>query len=171
MANNGYLVKLKRTHAVLEQMWAIKTRPAIKPLELANYEHERMCADVYVSLKLTGHLQEWEVNSAKHRLIEEDRKAVFLDRIIYWEIDRGTEKKGAISYKATRYVKLNGRFHVIFVAPNEDRANAILHELPTNRGAQFLVSLHEYMKHDPLAQAYVSANRPGDFQYLNDFPN
>jgi hypothetical protein len=170
MSKNGFIVQLSRPHATLEQMWAVKTRPAIKPLELANYEHERMCADVYVSFYLTGQLQEWEVNSAKHRLIEEDRKSVFLDRQIYWEIDRGTERRGAIKSKADRYVKLSGRFHVIFVAPHEDRANAILNELPTNRGGQFLVTLYEYIKRDPLSEAYVSANRASEFQFLEDIP-
>jgi len=64
-------------------------------------------------------------------------------------------------------MKLPGVFHVIFVAPNPNRAEEILDELPRNRGTQFVVTLYEYLKLDPLMRAYVSANQPTDFQELS----
>ncbi len=170
--------QLSKPHKNLQDMWALHKRPPILGLEYENYQHEQMCADVYIALKLTGENQEWTANKAKHRIIEEDRKSIFLNRPVYWEIDRGTEKKpGVIESKANRYIKLSrefkekgfdGMFYVIFVVEDFERQLYILKRLPENRGSQFLVtSLKDFSQH-PCGDAYVLASRKTELVYLQD---
>lgn len=170
MFKDGYLWKINRPHHSLDYQWALKVtgKPSPKPYELSSYEHARMTGDVYVALALTGEMSDWVNNTEKHRLLEEDAKCFLSGRQVYFEVDRNTEHVGDIAHKAARYMKLDGWFHVIFVAPHGARANNIMNELPENRGTQFVVTLFESISTDPLQNIYVSANRTADFQFLSD---
>lgn len=172
MANDGYIVKLDRPHSSLDYHWALRAKgtPLPKPLELSGYEHAVMVGNMYVTFYLTGKLTTWQPTPIKHRVLEEDAKATFefSTANFYLEIDRATEHKGVIKSKAERYMKLKETFHVIFVVPDEKRAEAVLDELPRNAGTRFLAALHDDIHRDPREQIFVSANRPADFQYLSD---
>jgi hypothetical protein len=172
MAGDGYIAQVERPHASLDYQWAsrIKGKPLPKSLRLSGYEHAVAVADVYVAWKLTGLLRSFRSNPLKHRALEEDiRMTVSLGPApLYWEVERSPRGKGVIAGKAARYMKLPGPLHVIFTAVSGGHAEDILDELPRDRGALFIVTLHEYVSADPLMQGYVSADRPSEFQSLQD---
>ena len=173
MVNDEIIYKIERPHSSLDYHWAltIPRQPKLKPLKLYGYEHTRIVGDVYVAMAKTGKLDLWQSTPIKHKSLEEDAKArlTVSPNFIYFEIDRDTQHKGVIASKAERYMKLQDRFHVIFVTLNQGRAEEILDELPKNQGTKFIVALEEYITASPLYDCYVVASRPADFQYLDEF--
>lgn len=172
MADDDYIAQIERPHASLDYQWAlrIKGKPLPKPLKLSGYDHAVAIADVYVAWKLTRLLQSFQTKPLKHRTLEEDIKMTISLTLVplYWEVERSPREKGVLASKAARYMRLPKPLHVIFTAISGSHAEDILDELPRNQGSLFIVTLHEYILADPLTQSYVSANRPSEFQNLQD---
>jgi hypothetical protein len=172
MAGEEFIAKIERPHASLDYQWAlrIKGKPLPKPLKTSGYDHAVAVADIYVAWKLSGLLQEFRATPVKHRSLEEDARTVIslTPAPLDWEVERSPREKGVIASKAARYMKLPKPRHVIFTATSGSHAEDILEELPRNQGTLFIVTLHEYLLVDPLMKGYVSANRPTEFQDLQD---
>src|SRR5687767_9099277 len=67
-----------------ENLWALKPHPIIKEFEYEppkaeihsfKYEHEKACADVFVTLTLTGKLYDWKAHKKLTKGIIPDRTA------------------------------------------------------------------------------------------------
>lgn len=91
-------------------MWAIKPNPINRDLgyeppraeiHTYKYEHEKACADVFVSLVLSGKLIGWEQHKKIGGIIP-DRTAT-LDGTVYIEVEMGSQDK--IRQKAESYKK------------------------------------------------------------------
>lgn len=87
----------------------MKPHPIIKELELEppkseihsfKYEHEKACADVFVTLALTGKLYGWELHKKIAKGIIPDRTAL-MDTPVYIEVEMGSQDK--IRQKADNY--------------------------------------------------------------------
>jgi hypothetical protein len=172
MASDFSVARIDRPHASLDYQWALRVagKPLPKKLALSGYDHAVAVADVYVAFKLTGLLQSFQSNPLKHRSLEEDAQMVISlsPLTLYWEVERSARKKGEIAYKAARYMKLPRPIHVIFSATGINHAEDILEELPRKNGTRFIVTLHEYILHDPLMAGYLSANRIDELQPLEN---
>lgn len=92
-----------------DNLWALKPHPIIKEFGFAppkaeihsfKYEHEKACADVFVTLALTGKLYGWEAHRKIAKGIIPDRIATF-DQIAYIEVEMGSQNK--IKEKADNY--------------------------------------------------------------------
>jgi hypothetical protein len=168
MAGDFSIARIARPHASLDYQWALRRTPLPKPLKLSGYDHAVAVADVYVAFKLTGLLESFQSNPLKHRSLEEDAKMTLSVSPVplYWEVERSPRKKGEIAHKVTRYQKIPEPIHVIFSATDGNHAEDILEELPRKNGTRFIVTLHEYILHDPLMAGYLSANRIDELQPL-----
>jgi hypothetical protein len=167
MADERLINKLKSPHRTLEIMWAHKdTR---KELELSGYEHFKAMGDIFIGLVSSGKLEAFGIKKPKEKNVIEDLRfrVSGVEETFYVEEDRGTMGAEKIESKVERYVKLGGRFHVIFCVPDENRAENLLTILAKyRRGNQFLVTLHEYMSSDPLLSIYVSPKDPEKYLSL-----
>jgi hypothetical protein len=155
-------VKCFTPYPRLPKHWTLSKRG----MSTHGYAHETMCADVYVSCYLAG-ATDW-IQEPKLQGIIPDRGCTLLGKEIYWEIDRGTEGLDRIESKVKKYVGLSGKFYVIFVAHETNRADNILSVLKKfQRRNQFLVTLHDYIQLSPFTDGYVSPLNP-TLQYLED---
>lgn len=128
-----------------------------------------------------GLLQDWIHTSDQKMGFRFDRCATIGNNKYYFEVERGTHTLAAIQKKVEQYLKLPGRFHVIFTV-QDYRANPfaeidktgkqfgaeILTLLQTyKRGSQFLVAPHHLLLENPHAQLLVSPeNKAYSFQSL-----
>lgn len=92
-----------------EKLWALTNNKIIKELgykppkdeiHYTKYEHEKACADVFVTLALTGKLTGWEIKKAISKAIIPDRIAYY-GGTIYVEVETGS--KDEIKQKAEAY--------------------------------------------------------------------
>lgn len=167
MVDEKILIKLPRPHATLDYMYSLKGKR--KPLALSNYDHELACADVFVGFKSTGQLEDWAYYPNDFSTVEPDRKARLtgIRQDLYLEIDRGTEPGWKLEKKILWYP--SGPHQVIFVAPNDTRADQILGLLEsTKRGNQFLVTLQDWIA-NPLSEIFVSPLDVEKKHRLSDF--
>jgi hypothetical protein len=167
MVDDRLINKLPRPHAILEWMFADKDMR--KPIELSGYAHVLGMGDIFIGLVSSGKLERFGYKKPKEKNVIEDLrfKLVGVDEIFYVEEDRGTMGIEKIQSKVERYMKLPGRFHVIFCVPDERRAENFLTMLVNyRRGNQFLVTLHEYLSSDPLKSIFVSPKAPENYLSL-----
>jgi hypothetical protein len=164
MVKDRKINKLPRPHAVLEWMFADKEMR--KAIELSGYAHVLGMGDIFIGLVSTGKLEKFGYKKPKEKDVVEDLrfKLSGIDETFYVEEDRGTMGLDKIESKVQRYMKLPGRFHVIFCVPDENRADNFLTMLSKyRRGNQFLVTLHEYLSSDPLLDIYTSPKDPENY--------
>ena len=143
--------------------------PQVIGLRNTTHEHERACADVYVTYHLSWTVRFWETVPADEYLqlgLKPDRASTIEGRIIFWEVDKGTETLSVIRKKVERYIQLsqlhpNQKFYVIFTA-SKDRARSILLDVlpPFKRGNQFLVAEHKSVVERPMEAVFVSPLDP-----------
>lgn len=125
--------------------------PKTKALNLHNWQHEKMCSDLYVSLETTGLLQRWEYEAHEEYLrigLKPDRVCLFNGKIFFIEADNGTEVLSTIQEKGVKYRQLSNlhrdrRFWVIFITIGKRRLENILSVLPKDRGAMFQAILYK----------------------------
>jgi len=151
--------------------------PHIKALNRFNHEHERACADLYCTYSLTWNVKYWEAVPAEEFLelgFAPDRSSIIDGRIIFWEIDKGTETLAVIRKKVERYIQLSRlhperKFHVVFTA-TRGRAKSILLDvlLDFKRGNQFLVAEHQSVVKNPYGEVLVSPKEPAKWLKLTD---
>jgi hypothetical protein len=125
------------------------------------YKHERLCADLYVALKLTGVDFLWYSADDQKKGFRFDRALKIFDKRFFFEVETGSaysRRHENIPKKIDQYLTLEGRFHVIFVVCDYEgvtTAKQYATEISTilqryNRGSQFLVAPHVGLAHSPL---------------------
>jgi len=138
-------------------------------LRNTNHEHERACADLYVTYCLSWNLNFWETVPHEEYLelgLKPDRASKIEDRIIFWEVDKGTETLAVIRKKVERYIALSNqhpgrKFYVIFTASKGRAQSILLDVLPEfRRGNQFLVGVHESVVQNPYDAVFKTPVAP-----------
>lgn len=120
------LLKSKSYGFAKENLWSLRQHPIIKELDLSpprgevhtfKYDHEKLCADIFVLLYSTGNLYSW--GQKKLSGIIPDRYFEYGDRLVYLELERGTQDQKRIIGKLQAYKKwfreTGEKFHVWFV--------------------------------------------------------
>jgi hypothetical protein len=180
--------KLIRVHKIGQNDPLYFFLPTTKAPSVFSHAHERGCADIYVTYEKTGQLQKWAVPEAFADYEEyvkvglrPDRISVIDGKIVFWEIDRGSENYDAVSDKIPRYVEISRRhpahrFNVVFTTKDyfrhrngkavlrqsaKTRAKRILLDLMEfKRGSQFIVGQHGEIIKDPLGAVFASPLNP-----------
>jgi hypothetical protein len=124
--------------------------PQNKAVNLHNWQHEKMCSDLYVSLETTGLLKHWFFEPNKEYLdigLKPDRVCLYDGKIFFIEADNGTEVLSTIQEKGVKYKQLSNlhrdrRFWVVFITKGKRRLENILSVLPKDRGAMFQCILY-----------------------------
>ena len=151
--------------------------PQVIGLRNTNHEHERACADLYVTYTLTWNVRFWESVPHEEYLelgLKPDRVSNIDGRIIFWEVDKGTETLAVIRKKVERYIDLSKlhpdrRFHVIFTATKARAKSILLDVLPDfKRGNQFLVAEHQSVIERPYENVFVSPLDPAKWLSIVD---
>src|SRR5689334_19155111 len=103
--------KLIRVHKVSQNDPLYFFLPFTKAPTIFSHSHERSCADIYVSYAMTAQLQSWSVPEVMEDYEEyvqvglrPDRISVIDGKIVFWEIDRGTENYEDVSDKIPKYI-------------------------------------------------------------------
>ena len=126
--------------------------------------------DIYVALRKTGLPLTWTAKSTQKDGFRYDGSFQIFDKQFYLEVERGTQGIKDIEQKVEAYLKLPGRFHVIFSVsdykPNpydpivktaKQYGMEILEFLEgVRRGNQFLVSPHVLLSTRPLDPVLIS---------------
>jgi hypothetical protein len=180
--------KLIRVHKVGQNDPLYFFLPTTKAPSVFSHTHERNCADIYVSYENTGQLERWAVPEVMADYEEyvkvglrPDRISKIAGKIVFWEIDRGSENYEAVSDKIPNYIELGRRhpehrFHVIFTTrdyyrhkngkdvlrqSSQTRAKRILLDLMEfKRGNQFIVGQHDTIINDPQGAVFASPLAP-----------
>jgi hypothetical protein len=146
-----------------------------KAPSIINWKHEFDCGNLYTSLWLTGLLDAWWYDQIMESGVKPDRVSHFKGKLIFWEVDRGTEIHSKVESKLPMYLDLYRQrpdqvFYVIFTAPTKKRAKNILMDdlLPVNRGFRFLVALHDDVLNTPLNPIFVSPKQPDSYLSIDD---
>lgn len=136
---------------------------------LQGFQHELAAANLYVAYETTGKLEQWYTEPHEEYLsigLKPDRASVIDGRIVFWEVDRGTEILAVIREKVERYIRLSQlhperRFYVVFSAP-KGRAKSILLDVLTDfrRGNQFLACDQARVTATPLEPVFAGPVDP-----------
>jgi hypothetical protein len=93
--------------------------PTTNRLRFGLYEHEIICADVYVSYRACECWCEPNGANLQALKLEPDRHMIWSGLHIFWEIDRGTESPKIIKDKMEKYIRYKEEigkfFYVVFV--------------------------------------------------------
>lgn len=119
------------------------------------------CADIYTALKLTGQEFTWIAKDDQKNGFRFDRAFEMFGKQFFLELETGSHfyrNEQVIPDKVTRYMKLEGWFHVIFVTMDYDpavtatrNAEDLIRLLSVyGRNTQFLITTHEAFLVDPL---------------------
>jgi hypothetical protein len=188
--------KLIRVHKVGQNDPLYFFLPSTKAPTQFSHPHERSCADIYVSYQVSGSLQRWGLPEAFEDYQEyvkvgllPDRISKVVGKIVFWEIDEGSENYDTVSDKIPRYIQLSKRhpehrFHVVFTTKDcyrfkngkqvlrqsaGARAKRILLDLMEFKcGNQFMVGLHRAIVSDPLGAVFASPLAPDKLISLAD---
>lgn len=188
--------KLLRVHRLSQNDPYYFFLPTTKAPTLHSHIHERDCAEVYVAYETSGQLLKWAIPEAFSDYDEyesiglrPDRISTIGNKIVFWEIDRGTENYDKVNDKIPRYIELGKRhpthrFHVVFTTKDsfrqknrkqilrqsaEARAKRILLDLiEYKRGSQFVVGCLKDILSDPLGAVFVSPLEPETLKSLVD---
>jgi hypothetical protein len=142
-------------------LWALKPNPLIREMgyepprseiHTFKYEHEKTCADVFVTLVLTGKLLSWAVHKKLGKNIIPDRTAD-LGKTVYIEVEMGSQDKIWQKANAYRQYFTDNRkpFEVWFLVKDEAqlaRAEQDLADFPSHYRASLLSQFHFDMRSD-----------------------
>lgn len=127
---SGKALRLAEEAINQESEEEIKITPPRAEIHSFKYEHEKTCADVFVTLLLSGKLCGWEAHKKIAEGIIPDRIAE-LDRLAYIEVEMGS--KNEIREKAERYRKFyydsRKRFEVWFLVGTDKLYESGLEDL------------------------------------------
>lgn len=173
MADDG-LIRATRIHQNAPIFYHL---PETKAPTLQGFQHELAAANIYVAYQTTGKLEQWHAEPHEEYLsigLKPDRASVIGGRIVFWEVDRGTEVLAVIRAKVERYIQLSRlhperRFYVAFSAP-KGRAKSILLDvlLDFRRGNQFLACDHSRVVAAPLEAVFAGPVDPAQALSLAD---
>jgi hypothetical protein len=114
---------------------------------------------LYVALKKTEIPFHWQAKDDQRKGFRFDRAFYLFDKQFYLELETGTQyykREDVIRKKIEAYMKLEGRFHVLFSiidgdVPAKVYSDAILEMLADQqRGTQFLTAPHKGLLLNPL---------------------
>jgi hypothetical protein len=119
------------------------------------YDHEKDCADVFVSLALSDSLLEWEGEGDQKIGLRYDRKFRVDDRQFYLEVERGTQGPEKLRAKLERYIKhyrKNGEaFNVLFTLQTEAALERVVYLFEEFKlGPSYCAVVHFELVNDPL---------------------
>jgi len=158
------LLKSKSYGLGVDMLWSLRKHKISTDFGLAaptfevhrfKYEHEKACADVFVSLALTDELYEWEGEGDQKLGFRHDRKFTLQGAPWYLEHEEGNHVQKILKEKLERYRSLWGEtreaFGVLFTARDHDTFDLILSlfrelSLPS----MYCVALHSEFVIDPL---------------------
>jgi hypothetical protein len=123
------LLKSKDYGLGKENLWSLKPHPIVKEMGFSpprsdihtfKYEHEKACADVFVTLINTGNLVSWEAHKKIGRGIIPDRIAE-LDTTVYIEVEMGSQNKieQKLSAYQSYYHQTRADFRVLFLVKHQ----------------------------------------------------
>ncbi len=151
-----------------DYFWSLKKHPVIAELGYSppraevhtfKYEHEKACAEVFVSLALTKKLYGWESHKRISKTTIPDRIANLERRIFYLEIERGTQDK--IVHKTENYRtffrETGEEFGVLFLVKDEKTlADSVKKLEAANASSHYLVGVFSEFTDDPLGAILTS---------------
>ncbi len=157
-------IKVKKIHQNAPLFFHL---PDVKAPSLHSFQHEKECADIYVAYYELIQAWYWQAHEEYLRIgLKPDRSSIIDGKLIFWEIDRGTEVLAIIRDKVEKYIKLSTmhpdqRFHVIFTA-SRGRAKSILLDvlLDIRSKVWFYVGDHSRVIATPLEPVFASPIRP-----------
>jgi hypothetical protein len=196
LLNRMVVDKLIRVHKVGQNDPLYFFLPTTKAPTVFSHAHERACADVYIAYETTGRLAVWNVpenfedyESYVTAGVRPDRISVIGGKVIFWEIDKGTESYQGVSDKINHYLNLwkqqgHRTFHVVFATKDyfryrnrgkvlrqsaKTRARGILLDLiPFERANQFIVGQLDQIISDPFGAVFASPLAPEKLISLAD---
>jgi hypothetical protein len=134
------LLKSKSYGLAKEKLWFLVKHKAVSDLGYTppkaeihayKYDHEKDCADVFVSLALSDSLLEWEGEGDQKIGLRYDRKFRVDDRQFYLEVERGTQGPEKLRAKLERYIKHYRKeqepFTVLFTVKDEPALERIIY--------------------------------------------
>jgi Replication-relaxation len=154
------------------QLYHLPVTGGLKQLKL---KHELLCGNLYVAYDLTWRLNWWEAPLDYDSFgLKPDRRMIWDGRLVFWEVDRGTEDyhtERGIKGKLDRYAALahqnpDRKFKVCFTTTQakqsaEARCQAILDLITSyDRGDQFMVTLHKWAVAMPDLACFMTASNP-----------
>jgi hypothetical protein len=188
--------KLIRVHKVGQNDPLYFFLPTTKAPTVFSHAHERACADVYTAYETAGKLPVWNVpenfedyESYVTAGVRPDRISIIDGKIVFWEIDKGTESYQGVSDKVNHYLNLWKQqgyktFHVVFATKDyfryrngskilrqsaKTRARGILLDLiPFKRSNQFIVGQLDRIITDPFGAVFASPSTPDKLISLAD---
>lgn len=169
------LLKSKSYGLGKEYFWSLRRHPVIAELGFEppraevhafKYEHEKQCAEVFVSLALTEKLYDWQPHKRISKGIIPDRMARFENRTFYFEIERGTQDK--VIQKTENYRKFwcetKEEFSALFLVKDEKALEDSVNKLEAaNASDHYCVGVFLQFIDDPLNAVLTSAHRSISF--------
>lgn len=173
MVSDGVL-EMSRPHQNAPQFYYL---PTTKAPGLQNFKHGRNEGDLYVALETFGGV-EWFPEAHEEYLqagFQPDKVCRVRDKIIFWEVDRGTEDLSRIEAKINPYLTLAAAhpdhlIRIVFTAP-KGRAKSILLNVLMKiraRNAHFFSAEQERVLHDPGGKVYASPAKLERFLALDE---
>lgn len=158
------LLKSKSYGLAKDKLWHLSKHRVIKDLGYTpptgeihayKYDHEKACADVFVSLVLSDTLLEWEGEGDQKIGLRYDRKFKVDERQFYLEVERGTQGPEKLRTKLERYVKHYRQeqepFHVLFTVQDEAALERLIYVFEgLSLPAAYAVVVHAELVNDPL---------------------
>ena len=120
------------------------------------YDHEKACADIFISLALTDTLMEWGGEGNQKSGLRHDRKFRIDDRIFYLEVERDSQGADKLRDKLARYVKhyreKEEPFHVLFTVNNETELERLIYLFEEKRlNNSYAAVIHQDFISSPLS--------------------
>jgi hypothetical protein len=153
------LLKSKDYGLGKENLWSLKPHPIIRELGYTppkseihtfKYEHEKACADVFVTFALSGNLYDWEAHKRRGKMIP-DRIAE-TDTTIFIEVEMGSQDKIRQKLEAYQQYHRETReeFQVLFLVkpPQLESASEIVKEVTHHYRVELL---DRYQHFEPLS--------------------
>jgi hypothetical protein len=154
-----------------DYFWSLRKHPIIAELgyeppraevHAFKYEHEKECAEVFVSLALTKNLYGWQSHKRISKSIIPDRIANLKNSIYYFEIERGTQDK--IAQKTENYRRFwretNEEFSVLFLVKDEKTLEDSVRKLEEiNASDHYLVGVFSEFAETPMTAILTSPSK------------
>lgn len=154
------------------KFWSLARHPVIREFDLTppksevhalKYDHEKMCADIFVALMNSGKLWAWLGEGNQKIGFRYDRGFKVDGRVFYLEAETGSQSedkwRGKIANYRKHYHSTHEPFNVLFIVPTEkllERVARIFEELKTDD--HYLVAVLDEFLQDPFTAQLTSRN-------------
>jgi hypothetical protein len=170
------LLKSKSYGLGKDIFWSLKPHPVVKDLGFTpprsevhtfKYQHEKECADCFVSLILTDQLLSWTAHQRIHQSIIPDRTAEIGESLLHIENERGTQGEARLIGKVKAYqgyFRATGdRFHVLFLVQDQPQLERLKRIFQTEK-VPYFVALFDDFAGDALGATLHTYRRTIPFQ-------